>query len=281
MIHPAVHVKPDFDVVAVTGPVWAVPAYLQPFLDQDRPDCEAIMARVAEDVRGRLKALWAQNVPEPMRAEMEKLGEVWVELRRQDVRTAAVRHLRALQDRHPEAADWLLKHYETYFSAVRALWEFGAWQRQFYLVYLAKHFRVQVFGPDSSKIGMTGGGWVDYRDQAAAYARGRMAINISVGHEEEGLSHKPFQIAASGVPMVHIDRKGLGDCFEVGNEVAIFNSPADAREVIADLLAHPDRLETMGQAAHHRFLKDHTWAIRLRQMFVACGLPLDRFVPAV
>ena len=95
--------------------------------------------------------------------------------------------------------------------------------------------------------------------RASSTPRGKVAINISQGNEEEGASHKPFQIAASGVAQVHIDRKGLSDYFEPHREIELFETPAQARRVIAELLADDDRRIAMGAAARQRLLREHTW----------------------
>ncbi len=87
--------------------------------------------------------------------------------------------------------------------------------------------------------------WVDNARPPAVYARGKLALSISGGHNEEGLTHKPFQIAACGVPMIHIDRVGLAECFTPGREVASFATPAEARA---------------------RLLTEHTWEKRLPEM---------------
>ena len=118
---------------------------------------------------------------------------------------------------------------------------------------------------------------MEYRGQASAYARGKVAINISQGSEEEGVSHKPFQIAASGVPLVHIDRKGLAECFDPTTEVAVFDTPAEAREIIGELVRDPDRRSAMASAARQRFERDHTWAQRLTSMFELASLPIREF----
>jgi spore maturation protein CgeB len=145
------------------------------------------------------------------------------------------------------------------------------------LRYLARFFRVGVFGSDWSSVGIGGGGWVDYANQAAAYARGKVAINISQAGEEEGVSHKPFQIAAAGVPMVHIHRRGLDELFDVGREIEAFATPRQARDTVAALLNDPKRRTAMAAAARSRLERDHTWSNRLLTMFDRAGVSLDTF----
>ena len=277
MVQPAPRSQPQYDVVTIFGSPPQLDNALKPFLDHDGPDVDAIMAIVGETVRERLRELWRRDVPESLQPAFERFGDDWSQLRRRDVRTAAVRHLDALAESHSEATKWLLANPKTYFDAVEHMWLFGGWQRTFYLCYLARHFRTAVLGADWTSVGLGGGEWVDHRDQAAAYAQGKVVVNISQGSEEEGLALKPFQIAASGVAMAHIDRKGLTDCFDTRSEVAIFDTPAEAREVIGELLSDPNRRITMATAARQRLLREHTWEHRLEKMFALAELPMGSF----
>lgn len=276
-IVPVTGIAPDWDVVAILGSPPRLDANLIPFLDQDTPDVGAIADRVADTVREKLSALWRRDAPSDAIDRLTKLGHDWVALRRADDKTASVRHLPELTSNHQDAARWLLANPKTYFDAIEHLWLFGGWQRTFYLRYLAKYFRVGVFGNDWSSIGIAGGGWVNHHAQAACYARGKIAINISQGSDEEGLALKPFQIAASGVPMIHNDRKGLADCFEVGREIEVFDSPAQARDIITELLNDPERRDAMAEAARRRLRRDHTWNQRLESMFALADLSIDSF----
>lgn len=277
MVQPQPQVVADYDVVAIVGSPPTLDEALKPFLEQDDPDVAAIQAIVADRVREKLAELWRRDAPPDRREQLTRLGDDWLERRRSDERTAAFRHVGALGRDHPDAWTWLAVHPGTYFDAVEHLWQFGGWQRTFMLCYLARHFRVGVFGADWSSVGLGGGSWVPYDQQAATYARGKLAINISQGSEEEGVSHKPFQIAASGVPLVHVDRRGLSECFEPGEEVAVFSTPREAREVIGDLLADPQRRRSLAAAARARFEREHTWSCRLAQMLARAALPLSAF----
>lgn len=279
MVRPVRGVEAEFDVVTILGSPPRLDDRLVTYLDATEPDVNGVMGTVAEIVVERLETLWKRDAPPTMVDELRRLGVAWAEMRRQDVKTAAVRHLPALSVEFPEALDWLVNHPTTYFDAVEHLWLFGGWQRTFYLRYLAGHFRVAVFGADWRGVGLGGGGgaWVDYRDQAGVYARGRVALNISQGSEEEGVSHKPFQMAASGVPMVHIDRAGLSECFQVGREIEVFDTPREAREVIASLICDPERRASLAAAARRRLEREHTWERRMQRMLTLAGPGVESF----
>lgn len=274
IVSPAVNVQPEFDIVAVVGSPPKMDPRLEPFLEQDDPDIDAIMAVVAETVREKLTSLWQRSAPATLRNALTRMSEDWLARRCVDVTTAAVRHIDALLTDHRNAMSWLLDNPLVYFEAVEHLWVWGRWQRPFMLRYLARYFKVAVFGFDWSSVGIAGGGWVDYHEQSAAYARGRIAINISQGSEEEGVSHKPFQIAASGVPMLHIHRKGLSDCFEIGPEIEIFSTPRDAVEKIRKLLDDEPKRRQMADAARKRVESDHGWDRRLLRMLELANVPI-------
>ncbi len=54
-------------------------------------------------------------------------------------------------------------------------------------------------------------------------------------------------------------------------EVAAFATPAQAREVVPNLLADRDRRESMAAAARARLLNEHTWEMRLPEMLNRAG----------
>ncbi len=266
-MNPVGPVNPEYDVVAVVGsPPAPIPA-LEPFLEQNEPDQNAISAIVAESVRTRLDELWRKDAPDSLVGPLTALGNEWTQHRQSSPNTPGFDLFEQLENDHAEASRWLLANHHTYFAATEILWSFLSWQRTFILSYLARYFRLAVFGSDWSSRGIPGGGWVDYRDQAAVYARGKIAINISQGGEEEGASHKPFQIAASGVAQVHINRRGLADLFEPHKEIGLFDTPGQARAIIAELLADDARRRALGTAALARLRRDHTWEDRLQRMF--------------
>jgi hypothetical protein len=271
-------ISADFDVVAICGGPGALGNRLLPLIEQDDPDIDEAGAIVADDVVDRLDAVWRDHAPANLQADLGELGRRWVERRRREFRIAAIRHFNALAEDHPRAARWLADNPLVYIEAVKRLWGLGNWQRSFYLRYLARFFRVGVFGADWSPLGIGGSDqWVDYLEQTRIYARGHVAINIVNGNDEEGIAHKPFQIAASGVAMAHNEQVGLADCFTPGEQVAVFHTPFQARQAIADLLEDPDRRQNMAESAYERLCREHTWPARLRQMMQSAGLNLSDF----
>ena len=271
-LSPATGVEADYDVVAIVGGPPQLDPRLEPFLEQDDPDENAILSILAQDVREHLRKIVTDHAPQHIAAALRGLCDAWLSARCRQPKTASVRVLDQIAVDHAAAVEWLFAQPRVYFDIIERLWDLGRWQRSFVLAYLARHFKVGVFGADWSSIGLSGSQWVDSDQQAAVYARGRIAINISQGSEEEGISHKPFQIAASGVPMLHIDRMGLSDCFQPGREVAIFNTAREAKEAVAMLLANEQQRQDMADRARKRLCDEHTWGHRVARMLQLSGV---------
>ncbi|GAB4572839.1 MAG: hypothetical protein Kow0077_13430 [Anaerolineae bacterium] len=77
---------------------------------------------------------------------------------------------------------------------------------------------------------------------------------------------RPFELAALGACMVSSPYNGLETWFEPEKEVIILAEPAEATERIAWLLDHDDARRAIGQAARERFLKEHTYRHRAREL---------------
>lgn len=275
---PTERSTPEYDLVCITGAPPAWDEELARRLDGNDPELQDILGMVEKKTAARLTTILQKHGPADLSMEMDALGRAWCAARRREPLATAHQLFVALEGEHRNATAWIRGHYAVYFDALECLWEFGRWQRTFYIRYLAKFFRMGVFGSDWSSVGLGPGGWVDYDRQASVYRRGRIALNIPQAGDEQGVAHKPFQIAAARVPMAHLYRRGLEDCFEPNNEVLTFESPREARDRIAALLDDPVRGETMATAAYDRLLREHTWKTRLPRMLSVLGdrSPLSR-----
>jgi spore maturation protein CgeB len=274
-LKPVRNVAPEFDIVAVIGSVQRPVPELEPFLEHDDPDVAAMTQIIARSVLEELGDLWNKRAPESIRGALKELGCTWVSRRVSEPLTGSYWLFTQLERQHREASLWLRENYQTYFDAITLLWRLFNWQRTFILMYLARHFNVGVLGSDWSAVGLGGGQWVEHHEQAEAYARGKIALNISQAGDEEGISHKPFQIAASGVCLLHNNRKELSDCFAPDLEVTVFDTPREARDKVAELLADEPRRQALADAARARLCRDHTWLQRLPQMLTLSGVDLS------
>ena len=275
-LKPQNEIEPKYDLVSIIGDNCIFPEPLRQFIDHENPDYNAIMSLVKKEVLGHLQEIWKTKVDGTLRSEFVELGRQWITLCEKEPMTAPYRFLLKLNDEFVNAIDWLITHPKTYFNVIHVLWSLRGWERSFIMNYLKKHFNCHIFGLSSSGV-FDKKEWVNYYDQSAIYAQGRIAFNVLGGHEEEALSHKPFQIVASGVPMVHSDNKSLRECFEVGTEVEVFKTPQEARDIIASLLADPSRCKEMAYLARKRLLEEHTWKNRLADMFELAGISIKDF----
>jgi spore maturation protein CgeB len=205
-----------------------------------------------------------------------------IELKQANPALALIRHISRLAEEFPGATWWLTAMYPTYFKAANILCNFRNWQRHFYLAYLSKYFRVGLFGGKWSHVGTPAdqasiGQWVDYEQIPTALARGKVALNIVGGWDEEGMTIKTFELAACGTPMIHNNCVGLAEAFEPGREVMVFKSPREARSAVEHLLADDAARRQMSQAARGRLMRNHTWSDRLLRMFQLARLPVEAF----
>ncbi len=79
-------------------------------------------------------------------------------------------------------------------------------------------------------------------------------------------SSRPFELASLGACMVCNPYAGIETWFEPEKELIVVHSAEEAIERIRWLLAHDDARRRMGQAARERFLKQHTFRHRARDL---------------
>ncbi len=134
---------------------------------------------------------------------------------------------------------WLTINHLTYFKMTAQLYKCRAWLRHFVPAYLAKYFRVGIFGGDWTGMNCIRGqwgsnNWVDLADMPKVLAKGKVTLNLSANYDEEGITAKPFEIAASGAVMLHNEATGLGDFFELGREAFSFSTSKQARGLVQE-----------------------------------------------
>lgn len=268
LIRPAPGVKSEFDVVMIVGSPPYLPEELSGFVEQNAPDEAAMYGLVAQRASRMLEDVWRRSADGPLRDILRQFGRDWIEAKRRLPHRAAYRHFCDLAaNGHADAATWLRAHPMVYFDALHAMWEFGRWQRTFLALYLGHRMRVGVFGADWSGVGLEGGGgWVDYDRQAEVYARGLVALNVNQCNDEEGVSHKVFQITASGAPCLHLDRVGLSELFVPEREIEVFATMREARDRAEELVADSRRRERIAQGGLERTRRDHTWVRRIERI---------------
>jgi hypothetical protein len=167
---------------------------------------------------------------------------------------------------------WLTQSPTLYYNVVAALRRLHNWRRNFWPAWLARRAHLGVFGCDASCWGVTQTDaqrtWVDYHKLSDVYRQGACAITINAGHDEQGLTHKPFQIACAGVPLIHHATVGLADAFTLKGdcaEVYEFVTGPQLMEAVGAARLERTRSEsdTMAYRAWSRCLAQHDWKHRL------------------
>jgi hypothetical protein len=271
--------EPEFDVVFGLGPGDQPPSpRMRRELESDEPDVDAIRADRAAAVRGRLAAHLARFEP-GVRAGVGALAEQLIESQLTSRDTPMLDRLHAIANSHDDlhpAAESLLRRPASYIDITADIRSIDNWQRAFMLAFLSRHFRCAVFGSptlDGWNCSAARLGPLAYADQALAYARARIGLNVMRWQDDVGLNIKPFEITASGAACVMAHRSGTDVCFEIGREIITFHRPGEARRVIRELLDDPVRCDALALAGRARTLRDHTWRTR-------AGSILARLAPA-
>lgn len=79
-------------------------------------------------------------------------------------------------------------------------------------------------------------------------------------------SSRPFELASLGACMVCNPYDGIETWFEPEKELIVVHSAEEALERMKWLLEHDEARRRMGQAARERFLKEHTFRHRAREL---------------
>jgi len=105
------------------------------------------------------------------------------------------------------------------------------------------------------------------------YNAARIVVNLqSTTYQVDGVTCRPFEVAACGGFCLSEPKKDLQAFFVPGEEIVTFDGPADLREKAAYYLAHEDERRAIAERARARVLREHTYEHRARQVAAAVGL---------
>jgi spore maturation protein CgeB len=117
-------------------------------------------------------------------------------------------------------------------------------------------------------------------DKARVFGAARIVLSTMHYGEIDGVNSRLFEATGSGGFVLTHDSPALDRYFERGTEIAVFNSPDDLDEAIAEYLADPDGRREIAARGMARTHGEHTYPHRLRQLLRTCGLgeepPFDR-----
>jgi spore maturation protein CgeB len=109
---------------------------------------------------------------------------------------------------------------------------------------------------------------LDLDDYVRACAGASVAVNVhregnSAGGTATGCNQRLFELAAVGVPQVVDARADLPLAFDVGRELLTFETGADLRQLVQELLHDPATADRLAQAGRRRALAEHTYMHRM------------------
>ena len=275
LFKPHPEVRKEFDLVFFSGASGSCrppsPAMLQE-LEKPRPDLASVRAEQAQAVKAPLRA-FCKKLPANLAAPAFSLLRGLLDLKLADIHAPALESLERLAADGGDAATAALEHLKgsppLYVEATALVRDVDDWQRAFMVAYLSRRFKVLRLGAvDFSAWGLPGGAPVvpDYADQALHYARGWFGLNVMRWQDDAGLNQKIFEITGCGCGCLQTYRKGLEELYDPDRELLVFDSPAEAREKLADTLASPARRDALAEAGLRRARRDHTWRNRAEKI---------------
>jgi hypothetical protein len=98
-----------------------------------------------------------------------------------------------------------------------------------------------------------------------------VVLGLNQGRDETGrldsyLKFRDIEFPGYGCCYLTQRNEDLAKIFEIGVEIAAFDSLRDAARQIRNLLDDPDRSQRIGRAGRARVLAEHTWRVRLGQL---------------
>lgn len=270
-LQPATGVDVIHDAVIIMADSMPVAAPLVPFLDEENPRADVLASTMrSAATHSAYLAIDRYVTGDVDRALCHSLIEDWLEARIKAPHVPFWSLIPRLDDSHADAVGVLKRDPRLYYETLKALQMVVAWRRFFWPAWLGRRISLGVYGSPATRMNIPtppgGDVWIPNTAQPEIYARGKVAININAGHDESGLTHKPFQIGASGVPCLHFTTGHLEECFEEGSEVLTFDSGPRLLEAIREIASDPKRRTDMGEAARARAERDHDWEKRVVQM---------------
>lgn len=105
------------------------------------------------------------------------------------------------------------------------------------------------------------------------YNAARIIVNLqSTTYQVDGVTCRPFEVAACGGFCLSEPKKDLAVFFEPGEEMVTFEDVSDLKKKAAYYLAHEDERRAIAARARARALREHTYEHRAREVAAALGM---------
>lgn len=124
-----------------------------------------------------------------------------------------------------------------------------------------------------------GSGWENGRiateDVPQLFAQSKIVLGVSaIGHCPDfvGLKLRDFDAPMSGSCYFTQHNADLCGLYDIGREIVTYYSVTECVVRARDLLAHDAEREAIAAAGRGRAMRDHTWDVRLRELWENCGV---------
>jgi spore maturation protein CgeB len=104
-------------------------------------------------------------------------------------------------------------------------------------------------------------------------------VNTMYLAEVEGVNCRLFEAAGCGAFQIADWKPALPELFEPEREIVTSRSREELREKVDYYLARPEERRAIADRAYARAHREHTYEIRLQQMFESLGLSKDLPMP--
>ncbi|MBW8001522.1 MAG: polysaccharide deacetylase family protein [Planctomycetes bacterium] len=139
--------------------------------------------------------------------------------------------------------------------------------------YLAGHgFNMSLYGYNDSALSAEARrffhGPVYGRDMYQVYANSKIVINrhaLSYAGEYAN-NMRLYESTGMGAMLITDARRNLGEIFEVGNEVAAYQSPEQCAKLVKHYLEHEDQRQRIAKKGQQRTLSEHSYSHRMEEL---------------
>ena len=109
--------------------------------------------------------------------------------------------------------------------------------------------------------------FVPDEEAALIYSGCQIGLNIHADQTRMGgLNTRSFELPAAGAFELTDAVEGMEELLEPGREVAVYRSPAEAREMAGYFLSHPEERASIAARGRERVLREHTYLHRMKTL---------------
>jgi hypothetical protein len=104
-------------------------------------------------------------------------------------------------------------------------------------------------------------------DMFRVLAEARIAVNRHIDVAEDNANNmRLYEATGVGSLLLTDARRNLGDLFEVGSEVIAYRDEDELVEAVEHYLSHEDERAAVAAAGQQRTLREHNYAVRMREL---------------